>query len=218
MLIEKIPGATTSGIWIGLESVILLYFSILFVMMAINTHRFRYILFSLGCITIVSFSHLLSEIVISRQQQLVIYHVSRHTVFDYFNGNRLVSFQNEELMSRSLQFATQNYRWFRRATEVEKVLLTPQREMGIFQFGNLKIAVINDIWKDGNTPVDLVLIRDNPPESLQDLINPFDCNKIILDGSNHRRNIEKWQKEAEVMGLEVYDIQKSGAFIKEITR
>jgi competence protein ComEC len=216
--IEKIPGATTTGIWVSIVTVILLYLSILFIMVAINTRRFRWMLSSLGCFALVGLAYAFTEWKALQQEQIIIYHVARHTALDFFDGKRLVEIRDAELAEKTLSFATQNYRWFRRANEVEKVILTDTTGAGIFQFRNVKIAIINGTWQSEKVKVDYVLIRDNPYETLEELLQPFDCKRIIFDASNSRRSVTKWREEANVLGLELYDIQERGAFILDIKK
>lgn len=214
--IEKIPGATTTGIWVSVITVILLYLSILFMMVALNTRRFHWMMSSLGCVALVGLAYVFTEWQVLQQEQIVVYHVARHTAVDFFDGKRLIEIRDAALPEKTLRFATQNYQWFRRANELENVLLTDSTGAGIFEFKNVKMAIINNIWRGEKYRVDYVLIRDNPYESLQSLLQPFDCKKVIVDASNSRRNVAKWREDAAVLNLDFYDIQEHGAFILDI--
>jgi len=217
-LIEKIPGATTTGIWMSAAAVILLYLTILLAIVAMNTRRFRWMLASLGCFTVLGFAYLMTEWKASQQAQLLVYHVSKHTAIDYFDGKQLVEIRDAELSEKSLRFANQNYRWFRRAKETEKIVLTDSTGSNIFEFGPIKMAVINDVWQGEKTKVDYILIRANPYETLENLMLPFDCKNVILDASNSRKKTKEWKEEAKNLNIKLYDIQEKGAFILDLNK
>lgn len=216
-LIEKIPGATTTGIWINFIAVILLYFTILLAIVALNTRRFRWMLASMGCVTVLSLAHFLTEWRSNYQHQLIVYHVSKHTAIDYFDGKKLIEIRDDKVSEKKLQFASQNYRWFRRGKETERVVLTDSIGAGIFYFGNIKMAIINDRWRGENEKVDYVLIRNNPYITLKDLLQSFDCQFVIFDTSNSGKKVKTWQEEAKMLGVRTYDVQVSGAFVLDLS-
>ncbi len=215
-LIEKIPGATTTGIWINFLAVILLYLILLLAIVAINTRRFRWVLASLSCVTILSIAYFFTEWRSFYQHQLVVYHVSKHSAIDYFDGKKLVEIRDDKLPEKKLQFANQNYRWFRRGKEVEKIILSDSTGAGIFQFGPVKMAIVNDIWKGDIEKVDYVIIRGNPYRTLQELLQKIDCQFVIFDTSNNWKQVNAWQEDAEKLGLKTYDVQKQGAFVLDL--
>lgn len=215
-LIEKIPGATTTGIWINFIAVILLYLIILLAVAALNTRRFRWMLASLSGVTVLSMAYFFTEWRSSHQHQLIVYHVSKHTAIDYFDGKKLIEIRDDKLPEKKLQFANQNYRWFRRGKATENIILTDSTGAGIFHFGNIKIALVNNIWKNAKEKVDYVIIRENPYETLQELLQPFDCQFIIFDTSNNWKRVKAWKTEAENLGLKTYDVQEQGAFMLDL--
>ncbi|MFN7116442.1 MAG: ComEC/Rec2 family competence protein [Saprospiraceae bacterium] len=215
-LIEKIPGATTTGIWINFIAVVLLYFIILLAVVALNTRRFRWMLASLSCVAVLSVAHFFTEWRTLQQHQLIIYHVKNHTAIDYFDGKKLIEIRDDALSDKKINFANQNYRWFRRGQETERINLTDSTGTGIFYFGNLKVAIVNTIWQSEKTLVDYVIIRENPDNSLEELLHPFDCQFIIFDTSNSWKQVKAWQETAKTLGLETYNVQEQGAFVLDL--
>ena len=66
----------------------------------------------------------------------------------------MIEIRDENLPDKKLQFANQNYRWYRRGKETERVMLTDSTGAGIFYFGNVKMAIINNTWQGEKQKVD----------------------------------------------------------------
>ncbi|MDX1943283.1 MAG: ComEC/Rec2 family competence protein [Saprospiraceae bacterium] len=210
-LIEKIPGATTTGIWINFLSVLLLYFIIMAIVISIETRQFRWVLAALSCLLLLSCSYVITQWNVHQQSLLTIYYVSKHTAIDYFDGKRLIELTDNDTNEKILNFANQNYRWYRRGEWQESLKLDGT---GVYRFGNLKMAVVDKVEKSNRkTKVDCVLIRNNSRASLIDLLQIFDCKHIILDASNSRRNAARWRKECAEQGFSLYDVQAQGSLV-----
>lgn len=216
LLIEKIPGATTTGIWISFFAVITLYLIILLAIIAMNTRRFQWMLASMSCVTVLSLAYFMTEWRSAQQHQFIVYHIAKHTAIDYVNGEQVIEIRDEALPEKNLQFANQNYRWFRRAKETKQVILTDTTSAGIFQFGDIKMAIIDQVWQSEKAKVDYVIIRKNPLNTLHELLQSFDYKTVIFDTSNNRKQVKSWQEEAAQMGIKTYDVQEKGAFIMDL--
>lgn len=215
-LIQQIPGSLLTGIWISFTVMVLIYAAILGVVIAINTRHFRWMIMGLVCFAVVGFANLVSQLHIHQQERLVIYHTPRHTAIDYFDGKALISLTDDKITEKTLSFASQNYRWYRRGKLAKLVELEESGGFEIYRFGKTRIAILGQVNHTASAEkiqVDYVLIRNNPHASLEDLLEPFDCQKIIFDASNNERNIERWRKDCKQLGIAYFDIPERGAFV-----
>lgn len=210
-LIQQIPGSTLKGIWIGFGTVLLLYALIMMVVLAMESRQFKWLVAGLGFLAVVGLMRAITQWQVLQQRELVVYNISRHSAIDFFDGRKMVSINDAE--ERSLTFAAQNQRWSRRVREVEQ--LPMPNGLAVYRFGQVQMAVVDGEF-DSNfnkkIPVDYVLIRGNPWGTLTELLEPFDCQRVIFDASNYPGNIAKWRAEAEKLGLEIEDVQTNGAF------
>ncbi len=209
-MIQQMPGSTVKGIWIGFGAVLLLYVLIMMVVMAIESRQFKWLLAGLSFFVMFGLLNAINQWQVLQQQELVVYSISRHSAIDFFDGQKLVSIADAD--ERTLNFAAQNHRWSQRVREMEQ--LPMPNGLAVYRFGQVHLAVING-ESDSNfkekIPVDYVLIRGNPWGTLAELIEPLDCKRVIFDTSNYPGNIAKWREEAALSGLEVVDVQTSGA-------
>ena len=87
----------------------------------------------------------------------------------------------------------------------------------IYQFCNYRMAVIHQpMVSDTGTNkiiVDALVIAGNPRLRLEDLLDKFTTNTIIFDATNSRYRINKWEEEANHLGLVTYDVKMDGAFV-----
>ncbi len=223
-LIEQIPGSLIGGIWVSITAVMLLYCLIIALIIAFHSKKFKWLLVALSALSLLGFMHAAAESMAFRQEQFIVYHIPKHSAIDYISGKKLVSFTDEAVSAKQLQFAAQNYRYAAKINEIESVHFDDdaiKRERWFFQnnclrLGNLTIAIIDKVLAKTDTTLlkaDYLLIRNNPEEDLATLIAPFDCNQIIFDSSNSFRNIKKWKTECAALGLHFYDVNTAGAFI-----
>jgi len=210
-LIQQIPGSTLKGIWIGFGTVLLLYALIMTVVIAIESRRFKWLLAGLGFLVVIGLSNAISQWQLRQQLELVVYNISRQSAIDFFDGRTLVSITDAD--ERSLNFAAQNQRWSRHVRESEQ--LPMPNGLAVYRFGRVRMAVVDGEF-DSNAqekiPVDYVLVRGNPWGTLAELLEPFECQRVIFDASNYRGNVTQWRTEAKQLGLKTVDVQKYGAF------
>lgn len=220
-LIQQIPGSLVTGIWISFVVMLLIYVAILGIVIAMNTRQFRWLIAGLGCFTLVGFAHFITQWQAHQQAQLVIYHTPKHTIIDYFDGKKLVSLVDEKISEKTLRFANQNYRWFRRGELVEPVKLVESGGFEIYRFGKIKMAIVDQVDTNPSIekiPVDFVLIRNNPRASLNELSEPFDYQKVIFDASNNWRSVARWREDCKELGVAYFDIQEKGAFMLSLNK
>ncbi len=217
-LIQQIPGSLITGIWVSFFAVLLMYGAILAFVITLNTRQARWILVGLSCLGFTLAMYAFAEWQANRQAQLVIYHVPRHTVVDYFEGKRLITLSDTEVSKQSVQFASQSYRWFRRINHIEEI---PLEQSAVFQLGQRNIAIISEPWHpeaaDEALRVDAILIRQSPYlSSVAKLTQIFNCEQIVADASNSRRKVQQWRAECDSLGILFHDINESGAFVMNL--
>lgn len=61
--------------------------------------------------------------------------------------------------------------------------------------------------------MDLLLIRKNPKKSLAEILKQYPSRKIVMDGSNYPRSIERMKNEAEIAGLDYYILKDNFAYV-----
>src|SRR5688572_20604509 len=63
------------------------------------------------------------------------------------------------------------------------------------------------------TPVDIIIISNNPSFKLSQLTSVFPCRRFVFDASNAPWKIAKWLQECEQLGLSGFSTADKGAFV-----
>ena len=61
--------------------------------------------------------------------------------------------------------------------------------------------------------VDYLIIHNSPRLQIEDLLSSFDCQQIIVDGSNQYWQVEKWKQEGEGLNIAIHDARNDEAFV-----
>ncbi|HMO40026.1 MAG TPA: ComEC/Rec2 family competence protein [Saprospiraceae bacterium] len=216
-LIQQIPGSLVTGIWISFGVVLALYGIIAFIIIAINTRQFRWLMAALGGLAAVGLAHGITQWQVHQQSVVAVYHLNRHTAIDYFDGKQLVALTDEDAPAKSLRFAQEAHRWYRRSHAPHAIDLDPAAAFEVYQLGKITLAIVQNAIQTDLSPslsVDYVLICHNPRVALEALLAPFEgYQKVIFDASNNWRSVAQWQTEAATMGIRTYDVQAQGAWV-----
>jgi competence protein ComEC len=154
----------------------------------------------------------------NNQKKLIVYNISKTAAIDLLAGNKikLIGSVDDNAYSYNLKPAASFYG----ASRVSDSL------PGIFYAGGWiasaqkKILIVDkSVATSGQAAkikVDVIIISGNPKLSMASLVQLFDCNEIVFDGSNSYREINRWKKECADLHLQYHSVLESGAFITEL--
>lgn len=211
--IDTINFASWSGFYPNLLQVMLLYAIFIFALiwwLRKNTHAFKFALLSvfLFCLSIAW-----QKWESSNQQQLVVYNVSSSAAADMFLGNYFYPISetqpppDEVLTARKIFFAKSFLRNVQKsAFEGSDIYSAPFRLLHLKKQTHFPIL-------PQKIRLDYLLISNNSKTNMSDLSQTFDPGLIIFDGSNKRRQVQKWKKECEELHLRCHDIASQGAVV-----
>ena len=80
----------------------------------------------------------------------------------------------------------------------------------IFLLNDLELINKND---SARIDVDFLILSKNLKINLSELTKNIHFKQLIIDSSNSTRFAERWQKEAQLLGLNCYSVLNNGAFI-----
>jgi hypothetical protein len=60
---------------------------------------------------------------------------------------------------------------------------------------------------------DIIILSENTAINLADLFKSFDCQQVVIDGSNSLRKTERWKKECRMAGIACHTVVEDGAFV-----
>jgi competence protein ComEC len=223
-MIQRFPLAIVDKLSFSLITLILSYWALIHIALAIHTRKLRTFFTPLSIFIVLSTVYAFSTIRHNQQKRIVIYSVYKHSVVDFMEGDACFSFTEQDTLSTTVQnkikYATDNHRIQLQINKIhtfsfDDTLKTAQISYfkGVSQFGSFRLAILDNL---PNTPIDLpfdaVLIRNNPRFSIEELNQKIQFKLLIVDASNNRRNVDMWKNMCITLNKPFYDINASGAW------
>ncbi|WP_262249246.1 ComEC/Rec2 family competence protein [Parapedobacter soli] len=220
--IEQWPMASVRGIWITWWETVLMYIFIVAVAMAVLVRRKQWVYSVLACTALLvctSFSAVLRK----SERKVIIFNVRRNLAIGLMDAgsawlytdlpaidDRTISYSvlpalEAQVPLKAIHFLAHD------STYRDPRVYT---RSGILQFGDVRLMVYDGTeMYAGHIDVDILILRNNPRESLPTLMEAVDCGKLILDGSNSNSTIARLKAEAEATGTPVYVLKDNFAYV-----
>jgi competence protein ComEC len=227
-LIQRFPLAIVSNLTLSLISLYLVYTALIHIGFTIHSRKLRGFFTPLSIFMVLSGFYAFSTIEHRQQKRIVIYHVFKNSLIDFFEGETCFSFTKKETENPNadprLIYASGNHRTQLKIKEIrsfyfEDTLKTPHFNYykGLCQFDSFRLLILDNLPKEPiPLPVHAVLIRNNPRLKMEDLYQKVQFGQIIFDASNSRYRVDKWKTMCITMGIPFYDIQESGAWTRDL--
>lgn len=222
--IQNIPFGVWEGVWIGIETVILLYLIIGNIALAISTKQLKWLLPASCIFLIVTLVHTHNSLKEYTQRKLMIYHSNRHSIIDFFDGKNAVSLHSKNISEKELSFSTQNNRWAHGIKNVHNIYFENINfqtknifyQKPFIQFFTKTITIIDPSFQPRagiKMKVDFILLQKNPGYTIEEISQYFSFEKIIFSTYNSSWKIEEWKKDCQTSNIPYHDISTQGAFV-----
>ncbi len=223
--IEKLPGSVVDGIWISGLAAMGVFGVISLFSAGLEFRQKHFSTAALILLAVLISTNSIRKIGQFDQRKMVIYQTARHSIFDFFDGQKVISF-SDSLPEKQVVFAAQNFRWASAgSSNLIKISFEKDENFGspnliwqppILTFFDKKIVVVDKNFKLENTlkiRTDAILLRGNPKFDFGKLAQYFDCQLFVADGSNKTWLVEKWKKAAWENDFQFHDTRTDGAWI-----
>jgi competence protein ComEC len=227
-LLQKFPFSVFDSIWWSTGFTILVYTIIFGIAATLSARRLRAFFTPLSMIAVLSIVYAFSTISQVHQRRIVVYHVYKNTVVDVVEGERCWSFSDvdnyDSEAQKRLNFAVYKHRIQLKIKNLQSFPLDTNLTVenlfwqnGCLQFYNLKILFLNrPPPSDLQVEVDAVVIHNNPKLNVETLEKNIKFKEIIFDASNTKRKVEMWTNMCKTLGYPHFDINRQGAWIREL--
>jgi len=236
LVVDRLPGAVTSGIYISPAETICIYILMTVIFFFLITRKALYFIQSLLILSCLLTSQLYEKSVQVKAKHLVVYNIPRgHAV-------ELVSGQQQLLIADSLVLKNKTAQMFHMSnfrgesgvtneTSVAREFISGEPRNGFpgiiysrhFIFFEGKKIIIADeqvtricslykLSSGSRLKIDYLIITGNGSKGVKDLARIFDCTKFIIDSSNTKYRAEKLLEEGRSMGIFCHSVIHQGAF------
>lgn len=227
-LIQRFPLAIVNNLTLSLISLFLIYTALIHIGFTIHSRKLRGFFTPLSILMVLNTLYAFSTIEHREQKRIVIYHVFRNSLIDFFEGGTCFSFTKKGVKSPSvenrLKHASENHRIQLKIKEIRPYSLDDTLKTsnfwfhkGLCQFDSFRLLIVDKLPKEQVTlPVNAVLIRGNPPLNIEDLYQKVQFKEIIFDASNNRSDVDKWKTVCINLKIPFHDIEESGAWMCDL--
>lgn len=232
--IDKLPAATSEGIYLRTAEMWLIYLSIIGFLLVFQRKKFYYLFFSVLCILIFTSSRFYHQYLFAKQQHLTIFHLGKHAHIHFTKGTQSLFIGGKTLRSdrQNLSFNTDAHLW---SKGIQRSLFWNDEhsfasaELGFVYRKKDKYALLG--WQKTTflilqqymrtkelkplqgVQTDYVIIQNRAVWSLGRLLKYIQPRYLIIDGSNGFYRGKKLSEEAKQLGLPCHWIPTQGAFI-----
>lgn len=157
----------------------------------------------------------------SQQQKLIVYSVPQHAAIDFVKGRDYAFAGDSVLLEDDFlrNFHLKPSRILHRMN-LKDSLTTLNTENNYFLFGDKKILLIDTNYRFEPLPekikADIVILSKNPKLYINNLLKSVDCKQIIIDASNPKWKVDKWQQDCSNAGLSCFSVVDKGAFVMNL--
>ena len=230
-LIKYLPFHGINDLYFPWVKVFLMYILIVLLFFLFTQKRIR---LTLG--VLVTFLLLLGFEVAHRyqvlnQKRIVVYSMNKNSAYDFIDGDKHLLLLDSALLNKQkkLDYFTTNSRLAWGLDTNQASLYHPRHENGIHLYfdvdfaalGDYKIGIINEMNTQCSKyqqkiKLDAIFVRGKQALKLKDLQTCFEVNQLVLDASVPNWKSRQIEKEADTLGIKVYNVKKEGAFIVEL--
>ena len=159
-----------------------------------------------------------SFLLVSNQLKMIVYNTPKLQAIDFIAG-RNYFFRGDSTLIHDLSL--QNFhlspsRILHRVTHA-KNLNALSVSGNCIQFGHQSILIIDSALRlqkpAQKINIDIVILSKNAPVSIAALAGSFDCQQVVIDGSNSLFKTKRWKKDCSEAGIACHAVSEEGAFV-----
>ncbi|MCF8298906.1 MAG: ComEC family competence protein [Saprospiraceae bacterium] len=227
-LVDKLPGATSKGISLELSEVVLLIVLIFLAFKYFSNKFYKYFRYSLLTLIIISVLFSFKSYRNLNQKKFVVYNIRNHTAIDFIDGKSSYFVCSDSLMnSESIYSFNVKNNWtncgiidYNFINDSIKYFTKGNfcKRNNYLSFYNKRVAILNKNEElkhsNKNLKIDYLIVSGNPDIKIENILEFYQPELIIFDSSNKFWVIDKWKTECEMLNVNFYSVNDSGAFVR----
>lgn len=227
-LVLYLPYASLTGLNISLLTCVLLYAWMLSLSISISIRSRFFFGLSWIALLFLSLSGTQSSWIKRNTNEIVIHNVRQAVAISINSDNKYWLISDLDHLSRSsIQYSVMPYAKAHTSEKNMKLIHTGIEyaennlyvSSQVIQYGNKRL-VIWDQPRNSEGMVlscDVLLIRNNPRQPLQQILARHPSVAVVVDGSNNWRTVERLQQEGEELGVQLYILKDNYAYFWKLS-
>ena len=224
--VEQLPFSIIKGIYISEFEYVMLLMAFLLLLVAVASRRRKFLIAMMSALMLFMVSMTVRLYSTDDQKGMTVYSLRKHTAVDFIIGGQHVLMADSTLMAdeSTIDYSLKGA-WARRHLSVHPQVVALDEDFdgthlrkrsNLVSFDGKLLALWDDDCRVGDSlsyrlPVDYLLVRGKQKPDVQSVVNGYDAQLLLLDGSVPHYLAEKWIAQAEALDLPCYDLSE-GAF------
>ena len=219
--IESFPGSIVKGLYISDLEFALLLFALLLLLLRVVLQKRQLFIAFLGTLLLVMVSVTVRMYSSEYQQGMMVFSLRNHTAVDFVRGGEHLLLADSTLMADA---STVDYSlkgaWAQRHLSYHPQVIGLEEDFAngylckksnLVSFDGKLLALWDDALQckdslDYRLPVDYLVVRGKQKPDVQSVVNGYDAQLLLIDGSVPRYLAEKWRAQAEALNMPCYDL------------
>lgn len=232
LFIDQLNFSVINGISISIFETWIIYVAMFLIIAFLVQRRAVHLHLALCCMIVLSATQLLETIAISRQKQLVVYLIKKHSCVNFIDG------KNNHLITDSVLIKDRNtmlfhvvHHWWdagvydsepyknSNSISLKSKSANFYQHQNFIQFFDKKILLLDSTFNSklvhAAKPVtlDYLIVGNNAVKALRNLEGQIAARLVIIDSSNEAKNIRLIKNYCNQKSLAFYDVNEKGAFV-----
>lgn len=222
--IEHAPYSVISKIWLTTPQYLLLYAIIISLFYFLYERKLWLLQFSLVCMLVLCISFSIKNIRESNSKEIVWLNLKRHQGIVFKNGTKAIVLTDLKSIDKTYLYSVQPYLDSCRVNDVKLYNLGQdintswiRKKYGLIQFLNTKVFIF-DHKLYSNTlsqriKTSYIYITGSPDNVLNSIHRNFDCNSLIIEGSNSDGRTDQWAKQLVAEHIKYNILKRNNSII-----
>lgn len=224
--IQAIPGGVLRNVWVAPWAVAVMGACLVCLGAAMTTRRGKWVTWFVALMALLGAYRTFSVTEKQGQQTIVVYHVNKARLLDFFDGDHTFSL-SDTLTRKQESFAAQSNRTASGMRENTRILISDSTvfegnnllvDWPFIQFFQQKMLLLDHPrWVTGEPDmpieIDVLVLSKNTKISIAQCREYFPFRIVVFDASNGQRQCARWSKECTENGWAYHDVRTMGAWV-----
>lgn len=220
--LAHLPFASISGLSINSWQVFLIYVLMLSFVFALTLKKKQLLYWGIAAVILLATSRVQKHLYSKDITQFRFYNVNRNLAIGIFQNDEHVLYTDSVFVSsKSYQFLLGDIELEKGKGQVRAVTSTESYrspniliEKDIIQLKNKRVFIYDKTRTfKGDLVTDILLIRNNVNTNLENIQRTVKFKKLLIDGSNSDKNVEKYIQEAKKLSIPFYVLKNNFAYV-----
>lgn len=215
-IISQFPYARIENIYLNSYYLALIYIIICLIILYLYYKKVLILIATLICVNLIIIISCFEAYTITKQEYITFYKIKDSSVLEFTDGRHsIIISSNHPPISKESSLFKYNIAPNHLKNKV-KTFRINQSHFPMINFKNKKILLLNHlkvlqcIDSSYLTNIDYLVLQNNIPITIPELMKKINFKNLIIDSSNNIKIAKKWEQDSKAFNIYFYDVNTQG--------